>query len=146
MFTLDANIFARDFDPRDPDYAVCHALLDRLGQATTPVVMPLIILPEVGGAISRTFGDPIRARVYVDQLRSLPTATFVPLDMTLAQEAAEIAADYGLRGMNAIYVATARNAGTALVTLDDDVRRRVAAIITVQTPAEALSALATLED
>lgn len=139
MFTLDANIFARDFDPRDPDYTICHTLLDRLGQTGTPVVMPLIILPEVGGAISRTFGDSIRARVYVDQLRNLPTVTFVPLDMSLAQYAAEIATDYGLRGMDAIYVATARRDGTILVTLDGDVRRRAAAILTVQTPAEALA-------
>ncbi|NCC32532.1 MAG: VapC toxin family PIN domain ribonuclease, partial [Chloroflexia bacterium] len=28
MYTVDANIFARDTDPHDPLYPVCHALLE----------------------------------------------------------------------------------------------------------------------
>jgi predicted nucleic acid-binding protein len=30
MYTLDANIFVRDLDTREPQHAECHALLDEL--------------------------------------------------------------------------------------------------------------------
>lgn len=64
MYTLDANIFARDANPRDPFYATCHALLERLGGTAVPVIEPGLLLAEVAGAISRETRDPLRARVY----------------------------------------------------------------------------------
>jgi predicted nucleic acid-binding protein len=30
MYTLDANIFIRDLDTREPQHAECHTLLDEL--------------------------------------------------------------------------------------------------------------------
>jgi hypothetical protein len=44
MYTLDANILLRDLDTRSPQYAVCHALLERLQQRGTLLVEPLIVL------------------------------------------------------------------------------------------------------
>jgi predicted nucleic acid-binding protein len=114
MFTLDANIFVRELTPRDPAYPACQALLERLRADNIPVIIPLIVLAEVGGAISRTVQDPIRARVFVELLRDLPNVTLVPLDTALAQEAADSAADHALRGMDAIYVAVARRPGRIL--------------------------------
>ena len=52
------------------------------------------------------------------------------------------AADYALRGMDAIYVAVAQQYGTTLITLDGDVLQRAGAGVTMQTPAQALAALA----
>jgi predicted nucleic acid-binding protein len=116
MYTLDANIFVRDANPHDADHGVCHALLERLYAARGAIVVPSILLAEVAGPLSRTFRDPIRARVYVESVAALPTVTLVPLDASLAREAAEMAADYALRGMDAIYIAVARRYNCALVT------------------------------
>ena len=74
-------------------------------------------------------------------LRALPHLSFVPLDDDLADEAAAIAADYALRGMDAIYVAVAHRFGCTLVSLDREVRQRAAPLITVQTPVQALAGL-----
>ena len=52
MYTLDANIFARDANPRDPFYATCHALLERLASTAAPVIEPGLLLAEVAGAIA----------------------------------------------------------------------------------------------
>jgi predicted nucleic acid-binding protein len=139
MYTLDANIFVRDANPHDADHDVCHALLERLYAARGAIVVPSILLAEVAGPLSRTFRDPIRARVYVESVAALPIVTLVPLDASLAREAAEVAADYALRGMDAIYVAVARRHNCALVTLDDDPHRRAGAVVTVLTPADALA-------
>jgi predicted nucleic acid-binding protein len=141
MYTLDANIFVRDANPYDVDHGVCRALLERLHAARSAIVVPSILLAEVAGPLSRTFRDPIRARMYVESVAALPTVTLVPLEVALAREAAEIAADYALRGMDAIYVAVARRHGCALVTLDDEPHRRAGAVVTVLTPADALARL-----
>jgi len=52
VYTLDANIFARDANPRDPFYATCHALLERLASTAAPVIEPGLLLAEVAGAIA----------------------------------------------------------------------------------------------
>ncbi len=143
MYTLDANIFARDANPRDPFYATCHALLERLAGTAVPVIEPGLLLAEVAGAISRETRDPLRARAYLELLRAIPSLTFAPFDDALAEATAYLAADYALRGADAVYVATARQYNSALVTLDREVRERVASIVRVLTPEAALAELGT---
>lgn len=142
MYTLDANIFVRDASPHDPDHAVCHALIAQLYQSSTSIVLPNLVLAEIAGALSRSFRDPIRARLEVDLLRDLHTIRIIPLDDTLAQEAAELAADRALRGADAIYVAVARRHNCTLVSLDREQRERAAPVVRVLTPEEALAELA----
>jgi predicted nucleic acid-binding protein len=141
MYTFDANIFVRDLDTSHTHYPACHMLLERVQTAATPIIDPLIVLAEIAGAISRELHDPMRGRIYVGLLRTLPNLQLVALDDALADAAAEIAADLGLRGMDAIYVATARRHGCTFVTLDEEPLRRAGAIIPVSTPAQALTAL-----
>lgn len=141
MYTLDANIFVRDASPGDPEHAACHALVARLYQSSTMIVLPNLVLAEIAGALSRSFRDPIRARLEVDLLRDLHTIRLIPLDDALAQEAAELAADRALRGADAVYVAVARRHGCALVSLDREQRERAAPVVRALTPAEALAEL-----
>lgn len=143
MYTLDANIFIRDVDPREPEHDSCHVLIERLRADQLPIIVPLLLLPEVGGALSRRGNDPLRARVHVAILRDIPTITFLPMDDALMDAAADLAADYRLRGADAVYVAVAQRAGTILVTLDDEQRRRAAPVVTTRTPNEVLAELAT---
>ena len=72
MYTLDANIYLRDLDSRDPEHSTCHALIERLHTTATLVIVPLIVLPEIAGAISREVRDIVRARVFTSLLRTLP--------------------------------------------------------------------------
>lgn len=142
MFTLDASVFLRRASPNDPDYAVCRDLLDAIKSNAIHLYEPWLVLPEVAGAVSRIFRDPMRGRVYADLLRDLPNTTYVPIDAAFSREAEELAADYFLRGADATYAVVARRFGCALVSLDDEHRLRLAAILTVQTPAEALATFA----
>ena len=82
-----------------------------------------------------------RARDFVVRLSRLPYLRFVPLTRSLALAAASLAADYRLRGADAVYVAVARQFGTTLVTLDDQQRTRAATSISTRTPTEALAEL-----
>ncbi|PDW05124.1 type II toxin-antitoxin system VapC family toxin [Candidatus Viridilinea mediisalina] len=145
MYTLDANIFVRDASPSDPEHATCHALMAQLYQRNTAIIVPYLVLAEIAGALSRSFRDPIRARLEVELLRDLHHIQFVPLDATVTQDAAEIAADRALRGADAVYVAVARRYGCALVTLDREPRERAASVVRTLTPAEALAELGNVE-
>ncbi len=141
MYTLDASIVARDFDPSDPEYAVCHELIAQLDQQAIPVIVPRLLLAEIAGLARRLTRDPIRARLVVEAWRTFTHVRIVPLDDALIDTAAEIAADYALRGADAVYVAVARRHGCTLVSLDREQRERSAAIITTRTPIEALADL-----
>lgn len=141
MFTLDANIYARDIDPNDPNYGDCHAFVERLKVGDTRVVVPTLLLAELAASISRVRRDPMRARLTIDALQALPFMEFVDLDRPLAQVAAEIATDRAMKGADAVYIAVARRFGTTLVTLDQEQARRAAPIVTVMSPQEALSSL-----
>ncbi|MCU0493039.1 MAG: PIN domain-containing protein [Chloroflexaceae bacterium] len=141
MFTLDTNIFVRELNPNNPDYPACNALLDRLNVNLVPVACPSILVPEIAGVISRESNDSMRGRIYADLVANLPYLTLVPCDDTLVQLATELAADYRLRGMDALYLATAIQTGMALVTLDQELRTRAAPVVRALTPAEALAEL-----
>jgi predicted nucleic acid-binding protein len=141
MYTLDANIFVRDLDTREPLHAECHALLDELQAQALPIVVPVLVLAEVAGTVSRTRRDPIAGRLGADLLRGIGNLSLIPIDDTLAQEAAELAADYALRGADAVYVAVARRYNCMLVSLDREQRERAAVVVTTRTPAEALAEL-----
>jgi hypothetical protein len=41
MYTLDANIFIRDLDTREPQHAECHTLLDQLQALALPIIVPV---------------------------------------------------------------------------------------------------------
>lgn len=142
MYTLDANIFARDADPADPLHAVCRDLLQLLDLQQRPIIVPNLVLAEVAATISRTRRDPMRGRLTAQALAAFEHVQLIPLDDILAQEAANLAADRALRGADTVYVAVAQRHGCSLVTLDREQRERAAPVVRVLTPEEALTELA----
>jgi predicted nucleic acid-binding protein len=141
MFTLDANIFIRDLDTREPNHIECHELIGHLATHQIPIIVPLLVLAEVAGTVSRTRRDPLSGRLAADTLIAIPGIQLIPLDEPLAHAATMIAADRALRGADAVYVAVAQRYGTTLVSLDREQRERAGALVTVMTPQEALAAL-----
>lgn len=129
MYTLDANIFARDADPTDPLHTVCHDLLEALDHQQRQIIVPNLLLAEVAATVSRTRRDPIRGRLIAQAITVFEHVQLIPLDDALAQEAAEIAADRALRGADAVYVAVARRHSCALVSLDREQRERAAPVV-----------------
>ena len=69
----------------------------------------------------------------------LPHLFLVPLDETLADQAADIAAQHRLRGSDAVYAAVALRFGSTLVTLDREQREWIAAVIPTCLPTEVLA-------
>ena len=101
-------------------------------EAGVQFISPTLLLPEVGGAISRRTGDPVLGRQATHQLENLPGLRLVEMDNELIHDAAILAADLGLRGADSVYVAVASQLRLPLITLDVDQRERAQKKVLIQ--------------
>ena len=137
-YTVDASVFLNAFNPYEAGHEASHRFLAGLQEQAVPIIMPLLLLPEVAAAVSRGREDEALAREFATALTRLPHLVWVSLDSTLARQAADVAAQYRLRGSDAVYAAVALRFGATLITLDGEQRERVEAVLAARTPAEAL--------
>lgn len=137
-YTVDASVFLNAFNPYEAGHEESHRLLVQLQEEATPIIVPALLLPEVAAAVSRGREDKDLAREFATALSHLPHLVLVPLDTTLARQAVDVAAQYRLRGSDAVYAAVALRFGSTLITLDLEQRERVAALLPARHPAEIL--------
>src|SRR6266545_1559153 len=141
MYTVDASVWVNAFDRREPGHLISRQFLEVVQRQALPIVVPNLVLAEVAGAIGRTRRTPVQAQEFAVALRRLPHVTVRVLDEVCALHALTLAAQQGLRGADAVYAAVAHDAGTTLVTLDNEHLTRLVNLLPVCTPAVALAAL-----
>ncbi|MDM8557987.1 type II toxin-antitoxin system VapC family toxin [Candidatus Parabeggiatoa sp. HSG14] len=139
MYTLDASVVLNAFNETEIGYTESNQLITQLVTQTIPIIEPSLVLVEVAATISRIHGDTILAQDFAIALQKLPQITFIPLDHEITQQALEVAANYQLRGADAVYVAVALRYNTSLISLDQEHLTRVTSIIPTLTPAQALA-------
>ena len=139
IYTVDASVFLNAFNPYEAGHEGSHRLLTLLQEQAAPIIVPTLLLPEVAATISRGRQDADLAREFTAALSRLPHLTLIPLDIILAQQAADIAAQYRLRGSDAVYAAVALRFGSTLITLDREQRERVAGVLLTRYPVEILA-------
>ncbi|MDP2795327.1 MAG: type II toxin-antitoxin system VapC family toxin [Sulfurisoma sp.] len=106
------------------------ALLERESR----LVIPVLAWPEVAGAIARRTGAAEDGHDAVDIIRALRWIESIPMDPSLAHEAAKIAGSRRLRGADAVYVALAVTRRMPLLTLDAEMLERARGVAEVFTP------------
>ena len=136
---VDASVWVSRLVPPDVHHAASRRWMARHTADGGVLVAPVLLLPETAGAISRRTGTPELAHRAVNRLLRLRSLRLVPVDGRLAEAAARLAADLGLRGADAVYVATAQLLNIPLVTWDSDQQARAARVIAAHTPATAPS-------
>jgi predicted nucleic acid-binding protein len=141
-YTAVASVFLNAFNPYEAGHEASHRFLVRLQEQAVPIVVPLLLGPEVAAAVSRGREDEALAREFAAALTRLPYLVWVPLDSTMARQAADVAAQFRLRGSDAVYAAVALRFGATLITLDAEQRKHVVAVLAARTPAEALAEMA----
>ncbi len=139
--TVDASVFLNAFNPAEAGHTKSKRLLSRMQDLATPIIVPALLLPEVAATISRVRRDAALARSFTSALRRLPNLMLIPLDTTLAQGDAEMAAQHRLRGSDSVYGAVALRFGAKLVTLDSEQHERLAKVISTRYPTEMLTEL-----
>jgi predicted nucleic acid-binding protein len=138
--TLDASVFLNAYLSSEQGHDDSRRLMDLLQARGTPMICPSLLLPEVSATLSRGTRDPNLALEFTETLLKLPHLVIVSLDEQLGRESSRIAAEVYLRGSDAVYVATALRYATTLITLDQEMHDRPAALLTTHYPPEALSA------
>jgi predicted nucleic acid-binding protein len=123
LVVVDASVWVSRLVTQDVFHIPVKTWLDEQRAGGIELLSPAFLLPEVGGAISRRT-DPAFGRQAVDLLENLPGLRLVEMDAALILEAAHLAAQLGLRGADATYVAVAARLNLPLVTLDEDQRNR----------------------
>jgi predicted nucleic acid-binding protein len=132
--TVDASVFVSAFTPSEPAHSASHAFLRRLTEQGRPIFLPTLAIVEIAAAIGRGQDRPELGVAFASEITRLPQVTLIGLDLSLAQEAADIAAHHRLRGSDAVYAAVARRFGAILVTLDKEQKSRAAAVVKVRHP------------
>jgi predicted nucleic acid-binding protein len=124
-YTIDASVFLNAFNPKESGQAESQRFLSYLQENAIPIIIPTLLLPEVAATIARGSNDSGLALKFATALARLPHLVLVPLDFKLAGHASDIAAQYLLRGSDAIYATVAIHYGSTLVTLDREQHDRV---------------------
>lgn len=139
MITVDASVHVNALNWAEAGSAESKAFLDWLQQERQPVTSPTLLLVEVAAAVARSQNDTERGIEAMRRLQGLPRHIWLPLDRSLAAQAARLAACYRLRGADAVYAAVAQRARTTLVTADRQQLERLEQAVPVLSPAQALS-------
>ena len=134
MSVVDASVWVSVFLPQDAHHRTARRWLeDRVASGAT-IVLPVLLLSEVGGAIARQTRSPETAAEALKVIESVPGLRIVPVDHRLGRASADLAVRLRLRGADAVYVAVAAHLKIPLVTLDAEQRERAKDLIEVRTP------------
>ncbi len=131
---VDASVWVGRLVPQDAHHEASRRWFEAFTARGGRLVAPVLLLPEIAGAISRRTGAPDLARQAVQQLQRMRSLRLVALDRRLGQAASQLAADLGLRGADATYVAIADQLKIPLLTWDNEHVEKAGKRITVQMP------------
>lgn len=132
--TIDASVFVNAFSPNEEGSDQSLEFINTMKQQGTPIILPVLVLPEIVAAVARRQGNPKLALKLAEELRVFRNITFVDVDDVLADLAVDIAAQHRLRGSDAVYAAVSLRFGTQLVTLDREQLERLPKVLSVRTP------------
>ena len=138
LLTLDASVLISAFRPNEKAYDASRKLLLRIHEREILALEPIIMPAEVAGVWARATSQAEAAREFAATLLAFPWLHLLPATATTARLAADVAATCGLRGADAFYVATARQHGATLITLDHEQQHRSPSDVLVYTPESAL--------
>jgi len=134
MAVVDTSTYVSAVLPSDVNHRAAQAWLGHALGAKERLLAPWILVAEVASAVARNTGDVNLAVHTVRTLTSTELVQLVLVGPALAQHAALIGAQHGIRGCDAIYVALAASLGDTLVTFDKQQAARAAEVVAVYQP------------
>lgn len=130
FIVVDASVWVARLVPQDIFYEPVKTWFSDRIEEDDQFLAPSLLLAELGGVISRRT-TPSLGRKAIEQVQNLPGLQLVEMEQILMREAAQLAAELGLRGADSTYVAVAARLDVPLATLDVDQRERAAGRIKV---------------
>jgi len=134
MPVIDASVYVAIVNVDDIHHRESRQWIEITLKAGETIQAPVIILGEVGAAISRGAKNPQLALKAVERLERSGIIQLIPISLSLAKSAGRIAIEQRIRGCDALYVALAANTGEPLVTWDRQQKERGAELAITLTP------------
>ncbi|HJS19043.1 MAG TPA: type II toxin-antitoxin system VapC family toxin [Anaerolineales bacterium] len=128
---LDASVWVSRLVESDEFHVPVKDWMNAQREQDATFISPSLLLAEVGGVISRVTGKPELGLNAIWKIENLPGVRIVDMEKSLMDEASHIAARYGLRGADSVYVAVASTLKIPLVTFDVDQRERGSKLVDV---------------
>lgn len=88
--TIDASVFVSAFTPTEPAHQASKSFMLMVREQSIPIIVPVLVLPEISAALSRGQGKPKLGKAFVQELRNFPNTTFIDVDENAAILAADI--------------------------------------------------------
>jgi len=136
MYCIDASVFINAEIEDEKFHEHSAKLMQNIRNQGITIIVPEIVLPEISSAISRGTNDPEKALKFIKELKQIPNIVLIPIDRELADKASQLAAEYRLRGCDAIYVAVALLFKAKLISLDRQQIERATECVETAMPQE----------
>jgi len=127
--TLDSSVIISSLLKNEPRHKEALKLWESVLSGKNFAVLPYSVLVEVVAAIKRRTGSKEMALEMMKQLLDIEAVSFVPLDDKSAICAAELAAQTGVRGMDALVIQVAREFEAELVTFDEEMLKKAKKVL-----------------
>jgi predicted nucleic acid-binding protein len=134
MMVVDASVWVSMLLETDLFHTLSHSWFEEYSRFNGEIAAPSLLLPEVAGGLTRRTNDALVGRQAIQYLAELSGLYIIPIDQRLAATAAELAADYRLRGADAVYVALAYSLDVPLLTWDQEQMMRVNQVVKAGPP------------
>jgi predicted nucleic acid-binding protein len=132
LIVTDASIWVSRLVPDDSFHLTIKNWMTAQRSEKVEFLAPSLLLAEIGGAISRRTSSPTLGLRAIAQIKVIPGLRLIEMERSLAEIAANLAAELGLRGADSVYVAVAVRLNLPLTTLDADQKTRAAARVAIQ--------------
>ena len=122
--TIDSSVIISSLLENESRHGEAMQIWDSVIAGGDVAIMPYSVFVEVVAAVRRRTGSEELATEVKEELLKIENVSFVILDQRAAEDAADIAIQKGVRGMDALVMQTAKEYETELVTFDDEMMKK----------------------
>ena len=122
--TIDSSVIIASLLENESRHGEAMRIWDAVIAGGDVAIMPYSVFVEVVAAVRRRTGSEELAKEVKGELLKIENVSFVILDQRAAEDAADIAIQNGVRGMDALVMQTAKEYETELVTFDDEMMKK----------------------
>lgn len=131
---VDTSFWISWFLRTDSNHAIAVAWLNKHLQGGGSLLSPTMLVIETASGVARVTNLGALGTQAASELYTIPFIQIVPIDQNLVNETTAVAAQFKLRGADAVFVALAKIKSIPLVSFDNEQLSRSASVITTIRP------------